>query len=260
MPDAIRKARIGYKLTTSAKIPKASRFDAVTLGHAPFSSIFLLVFAMTKTTLPIYRFALLPLFFWFLASLAGCATREKLLPADAPEQIELTTQVSYKSTAFSGNKWEYIALPGIYNAERKDEGGVYFYGPGRSIVEIGDLYKNVPRLMVGGLYVPNDKSQLVQMVWAFENTPATTDNLNQYVQDRLVTTTTLPQLRPGVGTGTNIVGHAVAGAVVAGILAAGEGEITRISIKDQATSDLIRAARRPKLSKPEPETANTPKP
>lgn len=211
------------------------------------------------TTPQIYRFALIPLFVWFLASLGGCATREKLQLADVPEQIVLTTQVSYKTTAFSGNKWEYIALPGVYNAERKDTDGVYFYGPGRSIIEIGDLYKNVPQLMVGGIYVPNDKSRLVQMVWAFENTPTTTNNLNQYIQDRLVTTTAIPQLQSGISAGANIVGHAVAGAVVAGMLAAGEGEITRISIKDQATSDLIRAARRTKLSKPEPEPAVIPK-
>jgi hypothetical protein len=180
--------------------------------------------------------------------MGGCATREKLAMADVPEQIVLADKVSYKTKAINGMQWEYIALPGIYDAERKDAGGVYFYGPDRSIVEIGELWGNVPRLKVGGIYLPNDKSQPVQMVYAFENKVQTTTDLNQYILERTTTTTAMPALRPGVGAGTNIVGNVVAGAVVGAMLAAGEGEITRITIKDQAVAQLLRAARGPKAS------------
>ena len=176
-------------------------------------------------------------------ALAGCATREKLAPADTSEQITLASQVSYKTTAINGFKWEYIALPGIYAAERMDTDGVYFYGAGRSIVEIGELYRNVPRLKVGGMYIPNEKSRPVQFVFAFENTPTTIDDINKYTLDRTVATTALPAATPGVSAGANILGNAVGGAVVGAILVAGEGEITRVTIKDQATSDLIRSAR-----------------
>jgi len=191
---------------------------------------------------------LLSFFSLILVLMAGCATREKLAMADIPEQIVLTEKVSYKTKAINGMKWEYIALPGIYDAERKDPGGVYFYGTGRSIVEIGELWGNVPRLKVGGIYLPNDKSEPVQMVYAFENKVETTTDLNQYMLDRTVTTTAMPALRPGVGAGANIVGNAVAGAAVAAMLQAGEGEITRITIKDPAVAELLRSARAPKAS------------
>ena len=173
----------------------------------------------TNPSLPHNMRVLLSAFFFVLQG--GCATREKLALADLPEQITLVSQVSYKTKAFNGMKWEYIALPGIYDAERKDADGVYFYGLGRSIVEIGDLYGNVPRLKVGGIYVPYDKSQPVQMVFAFENTPTTTNDLNQYVQDRTIMTTTMAGQRPGIGAGANIVGNVVAGALVGAMLQSG---------------------------------------
>ncbi|MES2041614.1 MAG: hypothetical protein V4495_27675 [Pseudomonadota bacterium] len=204
---------------------------------------------MTKTNPSFYRIVLVLLSALHFTLLGGCATREKLTVADVPEQIVLTTQVSYKSKAFSGMKWEYIALPGIYDAERKDDGGVYFYGNGRSIVEIGELYGNVPRLKVGGIYVPHDKSLPVQMIFAFENKPTTTNDLNQYIQDRTITTTLTPQLRPGIGAGANIVGNVAAGVLVSAMLQAGEGEITRVTIKDQDVSNIIRTFRGPKIAK-----------
>lgn len=198
---------------------------------------------MPITNVPLLRLLLALLLAPLLVLFEGCATREKLAAADSPEQIVLKSQVSYKVTAFSGNKWEYIALPGTYIAERKDSDGVYFYANGRSIVEIGDLYGNIPRLKVGGIYVPNDKAQFVHFVWAFENTATTTNDLNEYVLQRTVSTTAMPAQTPGVSTGANIAGNVVAGAVIAGILQAGEGEITRVTIKDKSTSDFIRASR-----------------
>jgi hypothetical protein len=206
---------------------------------------------------PSYRLTLALPIIVLLIFLVGCATREKLALADVPEQIELTSQVSYKAKALNGMKWEYIALPGTYVAERKDSDGVYFYGSGRSIVEIGELYGNVPRLKVGGIYVPNDKSQFVQFVWAFENTVTTTNDLDQYVQQRTVTAAAMPALNPGVSAGASIVGNVVGGAVIAGILQAGEGEITRLTVKDQASSDLLRSSRRVTASRV---NASTPAP
>lgn len=210
--------------------------------------ISLLNLRKNSTTYQFRRPVLSSLSILILVFMGGCATREKLAMADVPEQIVLTDKVSYKVKAINGMQWEYIALPGIYDAERKDYSGVYFYGPGRSIVEVGELWGNVPRMKVGGIYLPNDKSQPAQMVYAFENKVQTTTDLNQYILDRTITTTAMPALRPSVGAGTNIVGNAVGGAVVAAMLEASEGEITRITIKDQAIAELLRSARGPKVS------------
>jgi hypothetical protein len=179
-----------------------------------------------------------------LWALAGCATREKLAFADRPEQVVLQEKVSYVTHALNGMRWEYIALPGTYVAERKDDGGVYFYAPGRAIVEIAELYRNEPRLKVGGVYLPNDPSQPVQMVFAFETQVHTTSDLDKLILDRSVMTTALPAMRPGVGAGANVVGHAVAGALVGAMLEAGVGEINRVVVKDRALGERLRAARR----------------
>jgi hypothetical protein len=181
-----------------------------------------------------------------LAGLAGCATREKLQVADRAEQIVLTEKVSNVSHSLNGTRWEYIALPGAYEAERKDSQGVYFYGPGRPIVEISGLYKDEPRLKVGGIYLPDDTSKPAEIVFAFEMQAHTTSDLNQYITQRAVATTSMPAMQPGVGTGANVVGGAIAGALIDAMLVAGEGEITRITVKDAALSAKLRGARRTK--------------
>jgi len=154
--------------------------------------------------------------------------------------------VSYTAIAPIGAKWKYIALPGIYDAERKDMDGVYFYGSGRAIVEISEVYRNVPRLKVGGIYVPNDKLKPVQIIFAFEKNPTTINDLDQYIQGRTVMTTLTPSMQPGISSGTNIVGNVVAGGLIDVMFELGQGEITRVAVKDQATSDVIRSYRVPK--------------
>lgn len=185
---------------------------------------------------------------WLLAAalclLAGCATREKLALADRPEQVVLLEKVSYVTHALNGMRWEYIVIPGTYEAERKDDQGVYFYGAGRAIVEISELYKNQPRLRVGGVYLPNDPTQPVQIVFAFEMEPQTTTDLNSYLLDRTVSTTALPATTPGVGAGANVAGNVIGVALVAGMLKAGEGEINRLVVKDPVAGEKLRSARR----------------
>ncbi|MDR7376066.1 hypothetical protein J2X19_000724 [Rhodoferax ferrireducens] len=161
-----------------------------------------------------------------LLALGGCATREKLALADSQEQIVLTDKVSYVAHSPIGLRWEFVALPGTYEAERKDAEGVYFYGPGRSIVVIAEMYKNRLDMKVGGIYLPNDSSKPVQMIYAFETDIYSAENLEQYVLQRTISTTVQP-VQPGVSTGANVVGNAVGGALVAAMLEAGVGEITR---------------------------------
>lgn len=180
-----------------------------------------------------------------LWALGGCATREKLAFADRHEQIVIPEKVSYVVNVRKGLRWEYVALPGTYEAERKDDGGVYFYGPGRSIVEIAEIYKNQPRLKVGGIYLPNDSSRPVQIVFAFETDVHTARDLNTFIIDRTVTTTALPSMRPGVGAGANVVGNVVGGVLIGAIMEAGVGEITRVVVKDPAVGERLRLARRP---------------
>jgi hypothetical protein len=201
---------------------------------------------MIKTSLFLQNIVITFLSISLLTLMAGCATREKLARADLPEQIVLPEQVSYTAIAPIGAKWKYIALPGIYDAERKDMDGVYFYGSGRAIVEISEVYRNVPRLKVGGIYVPNDKLKPVQIIFAFEKNPTTTNDLDQYIQGRTVMTTLTPSMQPGISSGTNIVGNVVAGGLIDVMFELGQGEITRVAVKDQATSDVIRSYRVPK--------------
>jgi hypothetical protein len=182
-----------------------------------------------------------------LWTLGGCATREKLASADRPEQIVIQEKVSYVTHALNGLRWEYIALPGTYEAERKDDSGVYFYAPGRSIVEIGELYKNVPRLKVGGIYLPHDPSKPVQMVYAFETDVHTASDLDKFIVDRTVMTTAMPAMTPGVGTGANVVGNVMGGALVGAMLEAGAGEITRVVVKDPVVGERLRNMRGPAL-------------
>jgi hypothetical protein len=198
---------------------------------------------MIKTSLSLQNIVITFLSASLLTLMGGCATREKLARADLPEQIVLPEQVSYTAIAPIGAKWKYIALPGTYDAERKDMDGVYFYGAGRAIVEISEVYRNVPRLKVGGIYVPNDKLEPVQIIFAFEKNPTTTNDLNQYIQGRTVMTTLTPSMQPGISSGINIVGNVVAGGLIDVMFELGQGEITRVTVKDQATSDVIRSYR-----------------
>jgi len=59
-------------------------------------------------------------------------------------------------------------------------------------------------------------------------------------------TTLTPSMQPGISSGTNIVGNVVAGGLIDVMFELGQGEITRVAVKDQATSDVIRSYRVPK--------------
>jgi len=173
-----------------------------------------------------------------LALLGGCATREKLARADRPEQIVLAEKVSYVVHSLNGTRWEHIALPGVYEAERKDANGVYFYGVGRSIVQITELYKNELRLKVGGIYLPDDPAKPAEMIYAFETEVHSVPDLDQYMRDRVAQAGYRPA--PALGGPIGPLGMLAVDAM----LEAGVGEISRLPVKDRATSDKLRSGRR----------------
>ena len=185
-------------------------------------------------------------------SLAGCTSnpqRESLERVVQRERIVLEKRFSVVALSPIGVRWEYVALPGTYESERKDPKGVYFIGPDRSIVEISELYGNELRLKVGGLYVPNDESRSPRLFYIFETDVHTTKSLDRYIQDRMVISQ-----KPGLSNGeagANIVGNAVGGAIVDSIIRSGVGQIvTVLEDPPPAISAKIRASRNtPKPSK-----------
>ena len=184
-----------------------------------------------------------------LLVLAACgAMPEKLTRPKAPEQIVVADKMSITTTNIFGDvKWEYVALPGTYRAERIDAHGVYFFGPDRSIVQISSLFKNQPRLKVGGIYIPNDSALSPRIFYIFESDVYTTDSIDNYVLQRTVTSATLPGTSPvGAGTGAVAIGNSLGGAAVNAMIEAGVGRIETFGI-DMSGADAakLRASRGP---------------
>jgi hypothetical protein len=164
--------------------------------------------------------------------LAACAAPKvaSLAPADRKDEIVVAQKLSVVEHSISGIRWEHVALPGTYVAERKDANGVFFFGPGRSIVVISELYKNQPHLKVGGIYLPNASSEPAQFFYVFETEVHTAADIDAYVQSRIVTTTSTPGLSTG-GVGTTVAGNLIGGALVNAIIESGVGEVARVFTK-----------------------------
>ena len=114
------------------------------------------------------------------------------------------------------------ALPGTYVAKFEDASGTCFYGPERSIWSTNAAIQKKPRLYVGGLYVPMDRSRSPQFFFVFEKDVHTADNINTYLEGRAATTTQSSGSPVAAGLGT-----AAGGAIVNAIIDAGVGKIEK---------------------------------
>ncbi|WP_428718753.1 hypothetical protein [Undibacterium curvum] len=165
--------------------------------------------------------------------LAACAGFAGINPAELgktnkQEEIFLTEGVSTVSYRGMNYRWEEGALPGVYKAEREDSKGVYYFGSDRSIWMTNEAFQRKPRLHIGGIFLPHDKSKGPQFFYIFEMDATTIDNIDAYVQSRIVATAASPAVAPGtagVSPGANVAGNVIGGALVRGLISLNEGRI-----------------------------------
>src|SRR5262245_47371223 len=158
-----------------------------------------------------------------VAGLSACATApESLSKAQRPEQIVLAEKIS--TVAYRGLpvRCEEGALPGTYVAKFEDANGIYFYGPERSIWSTNEVVQKTPRLYVGGLYLPRDRSKSPQFFYVFEKDVHTAENIDTYLDQRAATNTQNSANPVAEG-----LGNAAGGAVVNAIIDAGVGKIEK---------------------------------
>jgi hypothetical protein len=174
-----------------------------------------------------------------LGGLSACATApESLTKAQNPEQIVLSERVS--TVAYRGLhvRCEEGALPGTYVAKFEDAKGIYFYGPERSIWSTNEAIQKTPRLYVGGLYVPRDRSRSPQFFYVFEKDIHTADNIDTFLLNRA---STAPLSGSPVADG---LGNAAGGAIVNAIIDSGVGKIEKFPpIEDPLIKQKILDAR-----------------
>ncbi|WP_056441884.1 hypothetical protein [Massilia sp. Root335] len=204
--------------------------------------------------------------FLLVLLLAGCATGkvDTLAPVDKKEEIVLSEKVSMLHFGvFGSHRWEHIVLPGTYVAERKNTEGVFFFGSGRPIVRITEVFNNnKPHALKGGIFVPNDVSQQPELFYIFEGmTFYQVDDVDAYIAQRtkaeLVPTNAKDgmnvALLPSTQSAVNLVnakplqaglGAGLGAGIVAGIIMLDEGNIEFVPrTKDPIVDAKIRAAR-----------------
>lgn len=176
--------------------------------------------------------------------LTACATTPDSLrkPAQHASFVlnEGVSSVSYRGI---GVRCEEGMLPGTYVAEREDADGVYYFGPDRSVWNTAGTVYPKPRLLIGGLYVSKVQQGEFRIFYIFEKSPPTTENINSYMQERIVQSATMPGVTPGVGLGANIAGNIVGGILVNAIIDGAVGGIeTYPVIKDEALVGKLKQA------------------
>lgn len=176
----------------------------------------------------------IPTAFLLLAAsvqLAGCVHPPKKQDLAIPaicKTFVLKERVSAVSRVGIGYRMEHGALPGAYTAEREDETGTYYFGEGRAIWETHELIQKIPRLRHGGVFVPAAADQAPGLFFVFEREVVTTQNLDAYMQSRIVQATAAPAgVMPGAGLGATVAGNVIGGAIVSAIIDAGVGDMIR---------------------------------
>lgn len=181
----------------------------------------------------------------FLSLLVGCAstTREGLQRTERNEEIVIEPGFSVVSYSVMNVRHEEGLIPGIFKAEREDADGVYFFGDGRSVWSKNEIIQKIPRLYVGGIYLPKKSSTAPRIFYLFETKVHTTQDVDAYIQQRIVSSTSMPA--PGVSVGSTVAGNVIAGALVNGMFEAHVGHIEMFpSIKDEAVVKRIKAGHR----------------
>lgn len=99
-------------------------------------------------------------------------------------------------------------LPGTYRADRADDSGTFYICEGRCVWDKrhGEKFAYV---YPGGVYLPNDPTLGPRLYRVFTTSELTTENLNEYINQR--TSTSIIQ---GGSVGANVVGGVIAGLVV----------------------------------------------
>ncbi len=183
---------------------------------------------------------LFSIFFIFL--LMGCQSapqRESLPLVTESVSFHISEKFSIIAKSPGGIRWEYVVLPGEYSSERRGKDGTYFFGSGRSVIEISELYNNQLRTKIGGLFIPDDAKKPIYAFYVFETDIQTIEAMDAYVLNRQLNGTN-GQAPNGIGV--NVVGNALGGAVVNAIIESGVGELVQVFTElDSDLSSSIRA-------------------
>lgn len=183
---------------------------------------------------------LYPIIVLFISSLIGCAstTREGLQRTERREEIVIHQKLSIVTYRGMNVRCEEGLLPGTFTAEREDSDGVYFFGNGRSVWSTNEMIQPVPRLHVGGIYLPKNASEPPRIFFLFETDVQTTQNVDTYIQQRIVSAAAMPA--PGTSVGSTVAGNVIAGTLVNAMLEAGVGQIQIFPpIKDEALAKRV---------------------
>lgn len=181
-----------------------------------------------------------------LTMLSGCSVAPtSLRKPDIIETIRLTEGISAVTIIrLSGVRCEEGALPGVYTGSGADDEGTYFFGEGRSVWNTNSILQKVPRLYKGGIFLPKDPGRAPSFFFFNELEEHTVENIHEYTQSRLITTSTLPGMTPGISPGANVAGHAIAGALIEMMIKADVGKISKFRpIEDPAVVEKIMRAK-----------------
>ncbi|NVD73089.1 hypothetical protein HUX88_21420 [Duganella sp. BJB1802] len=181
--------------------------------------------------------------------ITGCASTrpENLSKTGRNEEIVLNERISTVSYRGMHVRCEEGALPGVYAATSEDADGVYYFGKERAIWMTNEVIQPKPRLFVGGIYVPKNKANAPRFFHIFEKEIHTTDNIDSFVQQRIVQSAVMPSGgNTNAGVGVNVAGNVIAGALIGALIDNAVGQIDMYPpIEDNDVKRKIYAGIRP---------------
>ena len=172
--------------------------------------------------------------------ISGCASTrpENLSKTKLHEEIVLNERISTVSYRGMHVRCEEGALPGIYVATSEDAEGVYYFGKDRSIWVTNERIEPKPRLLVGGIYLPKNAAGAPRFFYIFEKEKYITENIDSYVQDRIVQSAAMPSaVSTNAGVGVNVAGNVIAGALVGAII---DNEVGQIEMYPEIADEEIK--------------------
>lgn len=184
-------------------------------------------------------------------ALSACHSPSRVIEADKwtatqrQEQILLTERISHASTWDTGLKVTEGALPGVYKAEREDPEGIYFIGAGKPIwFSLPTKKGESTYVRKGGIYVPHNRTVPPHFVFVVESDAGFEGGINEYLLQSSVQSVAQPT--NNFGAGTNIAGHAIAGALVMAMATSNDGKYARLfPIADASVRERIYASIQP---------------
>lgn len=125
---------------------------------------------------------------FLLIGLAGCATPPQVSQLNAPAEhaeIELKSKLSYKRVGGLLNvAWEEGLIPGVYVAEKENELGTFFRGPGRCVWLHNSMKPELTVVRPGGIWIPRDINSAPKLYFYIEGSTYQVSNIDEYIAAR----------------------------------------------------------------------------